>query len=211
MAQALKEKLEDFLAGKINDGRSIAALRRKGVLNAENGLTEHGARLLGVFLNCPEFKITNPATYAGKAVLISETHNYDYDTDCDEYLSSYTNIYLISAEKLMQEYAVFAVLANEYIKKQWSYEHDQARNWAAKTYASWLKEHAKTKPEFRPNDRSYIWHILECGMTAIVDGIPKTQTSTSNKYSISDTENEIQDMLVTEGEIICRIDVEVAH
>lgn len=211
MAQALKEKLEDFLAGKINDGRSIAALRRKGVLNAENGLTEHGARLLGVFLNCPEFKITNPATYAGKAVLISETHNYDYDTDCDEYLSSYTNIYLISAEKLMQEYAVFAVLANEYIKKQWSYEHDRAHNWAAKNYTAWLKSQAKTKSEFRAVERYYIWHILECGMTAIVDGVFDTQTNTSNKYSISDTEDEIQDMLVEEGEIICRIDVEVSH
>lgn len=193
------------------DGRTLRSLKRNGYVDDSGLLTAWGFRTLGTYRHIPQLPVVDPTTYHDQRAAITETVYTECHCceRCDHSYAGSSDVYVISVEKLAEQYNDYANLVNEYVKEHcWDHNLDEmfARGWAPKGVDKQMLRLAEEKIWF--SDYAYTWHILKRLMLDIIKGDTKSYASTSYKYSITDTVDEIRD-LVDDGPAKFFMDVEV--
>lgn len=189
------EILKQIHSGQEIDGRTLRSLKRNGYVDNSGLLTAWGFRELGVYRHIPQLQIVDPATYHDQHALIVE---YMY-RDCDYCNSSsleFSENYTISVEKLAEQYNQYATLVNDYVKEHcWDHQLDEMvdRGWAHGNVQKRMLQLAEGK--IWSSDFHYTWHILKNLMAGIIEGKVTNDISTSFKYSVTDTVNEIKSLI----------------
>ena len=207
-ATVIKTNLKSIHEGDQIDGRTLRSLKRNGYVDKSGLLTAWGFRTLGVYKHIPQLPIVDPATYQGQNAAIVE-EIFTECSCCGGHNNSYTETYTVSVEKLAEQYNDYANLVNDYVKEHcWDHTLDEGveTGFAPKGVERQMLRLAEDKIWF--SDFHYTWHILKGLMAAIVKGETKSYSSTSFKYSIADTDDEIKN-LVCEGPAQYTMNVEV--
>lgn len=194
--------------GQQIDGRTLRSLKRNGYVDASGLLTAWGFRELGVYRHIPQLPIVEPTTYRDQHALIVEDMHRECDC-CNSSSLEFSESYTISVEKLAEQYNQYATLVNDYVKEHcWDHQLDEmvTRGWAHQGVEKQMLQLAEGKIWF--SDFHYTWHILKELMIGIVEGKTKAYHSTSYKYSITDTVDEIKD-LISDGPTKYLMNVEV--
>jgi hypothetical protein len=205
---AIITHLQTIHGGGQIDGRTLRSLKRNGYVDSSGLLTAWGFRTLGVYKHIPQLPIVDPTTFRDQRAAITETV-YTECRCCDHSYVGASDTFVISVEKLADQYNDYAILVNDYVKEHcWDHNLDEmfARGWAPKGVDKQMLRLAEEKIWF--SDFSYTWHILKRLMLDIIEGKKKSYTSTSYKYSITDTADEIRD-LIDEGSANYFMEVEV--
>jgi hypothetical protein len=195
--------------GQQIDGRALRSLKRNGYVDSSGLLTAWGFRELGVYRHVPQLPVVDPASYHDQHAMITETMYRTCDCCGDGTTIDYSESYTISVEKLAEQYNQYATLVNDYVKEHcWDHQLDEMvdHGWAHGNVQKRMLQLAEGKIWF--SDFNYTWHILKGLMQGILDGRTSIDISTSFKYSITDTVNEIKD-LVSNGPAKYLMNVEV--
>lgn len=200
--------LKNIHEGNQIDGRTLRSLKRNGYVDKSGLLTAWGFRTLGVYMHVPQLPIVDPASYQGQNAAITE-EIFTECSCCGGHNDSYTETYVVSVEKLAEHYNDYANLVNDYVKEHcWDHTLDEGveTGFAPGGIEKQMLRLAEDKIWF--SDFNYTWHILKALMLAITKGESKAYTSTSYKYSITDTVDEIRE-LVSDGPAQYTMNVEV--
>ncbi len=209
-AATINANLKSIHEGNQIDGRTLRSLKRNGYISSDGMLTSWGFRTLGVYRNIPKLPTTDPAFYRGRNAAVVETI-YTSCNCCGEHSSEFGESYVVSVEKLAERYNDYANQVNKYLADNcWDHNLDDMvdRGLAPKGTSQMMLRLAQEKIWF--SDFHYTWHILKDLMLAIIKGESKAYTSTSYKYSITDTIDEIRE-LVADGPAQYTINVEVSR
>lgn len=178
------------------DGRTLRSLKRRGYVDSCGLLTAWGFRTLGVYRHIPKMTIVDPTSYSGQRATIIE----DIFTECSccggRGENSWTETYTVSVEKLAEQYNDYVTLVNDYLAEHcWDHQLDEMveRGWAPQGIQKQMLKLAQDKIWF--TDFRYTWHILKDLMLGIIEGKQTTYKSTSYKYSITDTTDEIKNLI----------------
>lgn len=209
MMQTDVEKVQKICQGESLDGRTIGALKRKGYLEKDGSLSMRGMHLIGLYKHLPQIPLADIEKCVGKTIVINENI---YSGGCECCGSSYTETYILSAEKLAKEYNEYVTYQNKRLYDMWGettdYEYD--RGIAMKGIKNILINAAKRDDYYAPCfDRRYVQGILNAAMEKMISGEDKGYTSSSYKYSITDTQGEVEDLLIETGEKIFTMEVEI--
>lgn len=202
------EKVQKIYQGESLDGRTIGALKRKGYLEKDGSLSMRGMHLIGVYKHVPQIPLADIEKCVGKTIVINE----NVYSGCECCGSSYTETYMISAEKLAKEYNEYVKYQNKRLYNMWGettdYEYDRgvAMKGIKNILINAVKRDAYSVPCF---DRRYVQGIIFTSMEKLVSGENKGYTSSSYKYSITDTQSEVEDLLAETGEKILTMEVEI--
>ena len=189
------EVLKQIHSGQQIDGRTLRSLKRKGYVDNSGLLTAWGFRELGVYRHIPQLQIVDPAAYHDQHALIVEYMYRDCDC-CNSSSLEFSENYTISVEKLAEQYNQYATLVNDYVKEHcWDHQLDEMvdRGWAHGNVQKRMLQLAEGKIWF--SDFHYTWHILKNLMAGIIEGKVTNDISTSFKYSVTDTVNEIKSLI----------------
>jgi len=202
------EKIQKIYQGETLDGRTVGSLKRKGYLEKDGSLSMRGMHLIGVYKHVPQIPLADIEMCVGKIIVINE----NICSGCNCCGSCYTETYMLSAEKLAKEYNEYVVYQNKRLYAMWGettdYEYD--RGFAMKGIKNILINAVKRDDYGAPRfDRYYAQGILNSTMEKLVSGEDKGYTSSSYKYSITDTQCEVEDLLVETGEKIFTMEVEI--
>ena len=205
----VKEKLTKIFQNETLDGRTVAAIKRRGFVQSDGSLTMRGLHEIGEYKHVPQIPYVDIEKCIGKIIQINE----NITVGCECCGSQYTETFNISAEKLAKEYNQYVEWMNKKLHELWgeTLDYDYDRGLTNKSIKSILinalkREHYSDKPDF---DRRYIQHILNSAMEQMNNGNTKGYTSSSYKYSITDTTGEIKDLTCDDGEIIFTHEVEI--
>jgi len=205
----INENLNKISQNETLDGRTVAALKRKGYVQSDGSLTMHGLHQIGEYKHVPQVPYADIEKCVGKIIQINEV----IIVGCECCGSQYTETYLVSAEKLAKEYNQYVDWMNKKLHDMWgeTFDYDVESGFSTKNIgrvfiSSLKREHYSDKPDF---DRRYIQDILNGAMEQMVNGKTQGYKSSSYKYSITDTIGEIEDLLMDEGEKIFTLEVEI--
>lgn len=202
------EKIQTIYQGKTLDGRTMGSLKRKGYLEKDGSLTLRGMHLIGVYKHVPQIPLADIEKYVGKVIVINE----NIYSGCECCGSHYTETYMISAEKLAKEYNEYVTYQNKRLYDMWgeTTDYEYGRGFAMKGIKGILINAVKRDDYGAPCfDRRYVQGILNSAMEQLVSGKDKGYASSSYKYSISDTQSEVADLLIVTGEKIFTMEVEI--
>ena len=208
---AILENLKQIHSGQKIDGRTLRSLKRNGYVDNSGLLTAWGFRELGVYQHIPQLQIVDPTSYRDQHAMITETMYRTCDCCGDGSVIDYSESYTISVEKLAEHYNEYATLVNDYVKEHcWDHQLDEmvGKGWAPSGTQSQMLRMAEDKIWF--SSFHYTWHLLK----SLMEGIIKDQTtmyeSTNRKYSITDTVDEIED-LISDGSVKYILEVDVSR
>lgn len=206
--ETILTNLQAIHEGKQIDGRTLRSLKRNGYVDRSGLLSSWGFRTLGVYKHIPQLPIIDPADYRGRNAAITESI-FSECSCCGHHNDGYDETYTISVEKLAEVYNEYAERVNDYVKEHcWDHTLDEGveTGFAPRGIERQMLRLAEDRVSM--NDFHYTWHIFKQLMSDVIKGNTKSYTSTSYKYSITDTVDEIRD-LITDGPADFSMTVEV--
>lgn len=189
--------LVDFMNGRKADGRVVAALRRRRLIQGD-ALSLHALHLLSIFPNKPKIyvpsmqEIDSLAADSHVSALVTETRYYGDNNSLE---IGYREYYNFSIRKLLIWYRDLCKKAAEHLDSKWDShaDYEYGKNDTIKAY---MIREANEKARSDSWEKRYTSHLLEKIAKGILEGKKRLDFDTSYKYSFMDTKDEISEFIV---------------
>ena len=203
------ENLRKIFNGESIDGRTLSALKRKGLVNKDGVISMFGMHEIDEYKHVPQIPLADIQSCVGKTIVIEENIGSPCECCGCSCINYYTETYFLSAEKLAIEYNKYAESVNEKLHEWWSSTLDFDVERGFNKNISKQLIHCVKKEQNFIDEYSYTGHILLAAMEGLICGSEKGEFRSSYKYSITDTESEIEEYIFSGGEKIFTLEVDV--
>ncbi len=202
--EAALRTLADDPSAKI-DGRTLRSLSIAGYID-DKQISLSGEHAIGRFRHCPKMDVPTDeklASYVGQVVALEEYYISDDGMPHHRWpTSSPVATYHLSIFEIMRVYQAFAQKVNEWIQSSWTKGDDYRVEAFPQTKAAVrlnLVRKAQSIVKFEDDGFGYYTGGIMIELCeAIMQDLPDNTsiTTSSHKYSIEDTEDEVEAFLV---------------